>query len=79
MGEKKWGEGESREKEGFKEVRKRHQVSISVAGEEDRSVLPRDPGEDTLDTRKARILARSFFLCCKLQSSWTLFNRLHFH
>lgn len=41
--------------------------------------LAQDPGEDTLDTREARILARSFFLSCTLQSSWTLFKRLHFH
>lgn len=35
--------------------------------------LAQDPGEDTLDTRKAKILARSFFLRCKLQSSWSIF------
>lgn len=88
MGEKKWG---GRREQGKRSLHRGEEETLGLdkcggrgkqepLGDEMRKEpLAQDPGEDTPDTREARILARSFFLCCKLQSSWTLFKRLHFH
>lgn len=76
MGERKWG---GRREQGKRSLHRGEEETLGLdkcggrgrqerLGDEMRKEpLAQDPSEDTPDTREARILARSFFLHCKLQ------------